>query len=372
MNNLVLVDENNEVKKSETLIKSRYKLKPLALKLITTLISSVQSNDKIDQVYQVAVKQFTDLANLKGKAYYNYLKDACYEIMSKPLEIGKKGTKDFLIANWASSIRYKDAEGLIEFRISPDIFPYILNLKKNYLKYDLCNILPLRSDYSIRLYEFLKDEYNKNARYSKSAIAIFELDFLRDRFQIPDSYKFKDIRVQILDKAKEDLLKHTDIKFDWEIASKIRKKVHSIKFKIYPNYKNTKENIKLPAYLDNFISYVNYLREKYKNTSKYFLVANFEVNSKKQVYFFAVNKDEKVFAVPAIGGHSVTLSKGEAQTIYNLSYLCSKHSEIYRYTIENEADLWDMKLNDKDFFGVVIGEIKEVLKEHDPKQPPLI
>ena len=87
MNNLVVVDEKNEIKKSESLVKSRYKLNPLALKLITSLISAVQSSDKPDQVYQVAIKDFIDLAELKGKDYYKKLDDATDEILSKPLLI---------------------------------------------------------------------------------------------------------------------------------------------------------------------------------------------------------------------------------------------------------------------------------------------
>jgi plasmid replication initiation protein len=293
--------------------------------------------------------------------------------MSKPLEIGKKGTKDFLIANWASSIRYKDAEGLIEFQISPKIFPYILNLKQNYLKYDLCNILQLRSDYSIRLYEFLKDEYNKNGRYGRNAVAIFELDFIRDRFQIPISYQWQHIKDRVLDKAQEDLLKHTDIKFDWEVVAKIRKKVHSLKFKIYPNSKNIKENIKLPTYLDNFMSYVNYLRDKYKATSKYFLIANSEINNSKQMYHFGINDKNLMYATAADGGDSISLSKERSEIIYNASYLCSLHSELYRNLVEDTTDFWELSHNqeEKELFGVVKNEIKQVLSEYDARTKPM-
>jgi plasmid replication initiation protein len=369
MNELVLIDEDNEIKKSEILVRSRYKLKPLAIKLITSLISAVQDKDTPEQEYIFSVSNFVDLAELKGKAYYKELEKAAEELF-KPFKINQNG-KDWDMVNWVRKCKYRHGTGTISFQIHEDILPLIKNLKKgNYLKYDLSNILRLRGEYSIRIYEMLKDVYNINARYGKSASEIYTIQYLRDAFNIPKSYRYHDIKRVIL-VSQENLLKYTDIKFDFE-EIKVGRAVHSLKFKIYPNPKNIKKEVKLPAYLDNFISYVNYLREKYKNTSKYFLVANFEVNSKKQVYFFAVNKDEKVFAVPAIGGHSVTLSKGEAQTIYNLSYLCSKHSEIYRYTIENEADLWDIKLNDKDFFDVIIQEIKEVLREHDPKQPPLI
>ncbi len=364
MNNLVLVDENQEIKKAQTLVRSRYKLNSLALRLVTTLISMVQKEDAPEQEYNLYVKDYIDNSEVKGNSAYENLKDACYEIMSKPIYIGKKGAKDFLIANWASSCRYIHDEGLIKFRISPDLLPYVINLKEKYLKYDLKNILPIKSEYSIRFYEWLKDEFNTKARYHKDAELIITLKELREKFEIPNSYDYGKIRERILDKAKKDLLKHTDIKFDWEVASKIRKAVHSIKFKIYPNYKNIKEEIKLPSYLKNFITYVNYLKENYKGTFKKFMIGKKE--------FFGINNDGLVYSIPLTGGKSEVLDKSKAETILNASYLCALYSEVYRDNINSVEDFGELHKNHKEYLGIVKQAINNVLKEHDPRQKPLI
>jgi plasmid replication initiation protein len=368
----VLIDEEQEVRKAEALVMSRYKLNPLALKLVTTLISSVQSNDKIDQVYSISVKQFTDLAELKGNAYYKELDKATDEIFQKPVKISLGG-KDWLKANWCSSIQYRSGEGIIDFQISPKLFPYILRLKNNYLKYDLKNILSLRSDYSIRLYEFLKDEYNKNGRYGKKAEAVFDIDFLRTRFEIPKSYAYKDIRVQIIDKAQKDLLANCDIKFDWEVATKLGKKVHSIKFKIYPNAKNMKANEKLPQHLDGFMKYSEYLNKKYSTKGTYFLQANFTIEDKKAPYFFGINKNNLIYATAPAGGDSINLTKAQATIIRNISYLCSIHSELYRELIENNTDFWEFKhdTENREFYSVVIKSIQEVIKNNDVRSKPM-
>ena len=374
MNNLTLVDENQEVRKAQALVKSRYKLNPVALKLVTTLISMVQKEDTPEQEYCLRVRDYINNANLKGESSFLELKEACYEIMSKPIYIGKKGTKDFLIANWASSCEYIHDEGIIKFQISPKLLPYIINLKEKYLKYDLKNILPLRSDYVIRLYEWLKDEFNTNARYHRKAELIITLKELREKFEIPDSYSYRKIKERILDKAQKDLLKHTDIKFEWEVATKIRKAVHSIKFKIYPNHKNIKEEIKLPPYLKNFITYVNYLKENYKGTFKKFFFGNFQIdeNSKKQPYFFGIDNNNLVYAVAANGGNSITLAKDRAETILNASYLCALYSEVYRDSINSIDDFEELQKEHLEYFGIVKQAITAVLKEHDPRQKPLI
>jgi plasmid replication initiation protein len=371
--NIVLVDKENEIKKSEALVKSRYKLKPLALKLVTTLISSVQSNDFKNQEYCISAKNFANVSELKGRSYYDNLKMACIDIMSKPITIGKKGTKDYLVCNWVSSCEYRDDENIIVFQISPKLFPYILDIKEKFLKYDLSNILPLKSDYSIRVYEWLKDEYNKHKRYNRSAEVVYEVDYLRDRFEIPKSYQWNDIKKRILDKAKKDLLEKCDIKFDWEVTAKIGKKTSHIKFKIYPNIENIKENIKLPPYLDNFMSYVSYLRDKYKGTFKYFFLSNFELGGKKKVYYFGINNKNLMYATPSSGGDAVQLTKERSELIYNASYLCSLHSEIYRELISDIQNFWELAKDNenKEFFGVVDNEIISVLKKFDPRHKPL-
>ena len=134
-----------------------------------------------------------------------------------------------------------------------------------------------------------------------------------------------------------------------------------------------KEDTRLPAYLDNFMSYVNYLRDKYKSKSKYFLVANFEINNKKQVYYFGINDKNLMFATSSAGGDSIALSKEQSEVIYTASYLCATHSELYRNLIEDTTDFWELShdQDDKELFGLVKNEIKQVLKTHDPRTKPM-
>ena len=197
-----------EVKKSEQLIYSKYKLSAPAQKLVTTVISLVQEEDEYNKEYSILAKDFLELCGTKTNNR-EYLKDACEEIFTKPLKI--KEPKGWLIVNWCSSIRYIDDQGVIKFKVSDELKPYILNLKNNYLKYDLKNILPLKSEYSIRVYEWLKDIYNSKQRYNKKMIEEFEIDFLRERLIVPDSYNTNNVFTRVIDKAKEDLEKIPEI-----------------------------------------------------------------------------------------------------------------------------------------------------------------
>ena len=370
--NLVLVDSESEIRKSEALVKSRYKLKPLALKLITTLISGVQNTDSSDKVYSITVKQFTTMSELKGNDYYHKLDEATTDIMRNPLFIPKEG-KGFIKANWCSSIEYVENEAIINFEISSKIFPYILDVKERYLKYDLTNILLLKSDYSIRMYEWLKDEYNKHKRYGKTAEVVYEIDYLRDRFEIPKSYQWNDVKRRILSKAQTDLLANCDIKFDWEVATKLGKKTSHVKFKIYPNSKNIKTSQKLPAYLGGYMSFVKHLRAKYGGTGKYFMLMQFDVQESKGAYYFGINNENLVYAMSLKGGESIRMSKNEAEVAMNAAYLGATHSDIYRDIINDTTDFWEFSRDTdaKEFYGVVAKEISSVLNKYDPRNSAL-
>jgi len=152
-----------EVKKADVIVRARYKLNPLSLKFITSLIAGLKRGDDINEEYVFKVKDFQELTNLKRKDLYWAVKEAIKELLDKPLHIP---TDDgFIMCNWISGGHYIDKAGEIRFMIYPKLRPYLLEAQKKFLKYKLENILSLRSGYSIRIYEILKDWLELNKRY---------------------------------------------------------------------------------------------------------------------------------------------------------------------------------------------------------------
>ena len=364
-----------EVKKSEQLIYSKYKLSAPAQKLVTTVISLVQEEDEYNKEYSILAKDFLELCGTKTNNR-EYLKDACEEIFTKPLKI--KEPKGWLIVNWCSSIRYIDDQGTIKFKVSDELKPYILNLKNNYLKYDLKNILPLKSEYSIRVYEWLKDIYNSKQRYNKKMIEEFEIDFLRERLIVPDSYNFGMMKDRVLDKAKEDLEKHTDIRFTYQALKKGGGNAFThIEFTISKNFDVLEEIEKieqLPYYLQSYLNFVNKLRTIYKETSKYFMQLKIDLGDGDKSYFFGINKDDLIYAMPFDGGDSIQVSKAKAEVIYNSSYLTAQHSKTYRdFLTVHKGDFWDLAKDEesRDYYKSLATEISTVLKSNDPRIKPM-
>ena len=178
MAKLIEVNGKIEVKKADVIVRARYKLNPLSLKFITSLIAGLRRGDSINEIYQFKVKDFQELTRLKRKDLYWAVREALKELLEKPIYIPKgkdESDNSFVLFNWVSSAEYKEGEGMVEFEISSKLRPYLLEAQKKFLKYKLENILSLRSGYSIRIYEILKDWLELNKRYgNKTEKIIFD------------------------------------------------------------------------------------------------------------------------------------------------------------------------------------------------------
>jgi len=271
---VIIPNENDVVRKSDALIKSRYKLNPLALKFITLIIANVKKSDEENKEYVFRIKDFMELIGKNYKELYNELDEATEELLNNPLKIPKE--RGFLKLNWISSAEYHEGEGYISFKIDSKLRPYIFDLQERFLKYDIKNILPLRSGYAIRMYEILKDWYNQNARYngSKRIEKVVEVRWLRETLEIPKSYQYGNssgIKRRIIEKAKQELEQHTDIKFHYEEIKTGRRVTH-IKFTIEPNptsieNKKQEKAIKNLQKLDPLQELETYLNRIYRGKS---------------------------------------------------------------------------------------------------------
>jgi len=107
--------------------------------------------------------------------------------------------------------------------------PFLLHLKERFTNYRLANIVQLKSRFSIRLYELLK-------QYEKIGKRTFGLYDLRTTLGIEDDqYKqYTDFRKRVIQVAENELKEKTDISFTFK-EHRASKKVDSITFTIYSN-----------------------------------------------------------------------------------------------------------------------------------------
>jgi len=210
------------VKKSNSLIESRCNLTLSQQKLILSVVSMIEKSDSEFHEYKLSIHEFKGLLGLTGQGGYSEIRKAAREVKRKDLVISI-GPDAELITSWFSDIeiRYK---GEIGFFISPKLKPYLLQLKGNFTAYQLRNVLLLKSKYSIRLYELLKQYQNLDCR-------VFDLDELRSLLYIePGKYiRFGNFKKRILESATTDINENTDILVSYELK-KSGRVITSIKF----------------------------------------------------------------------------------------------------------------------------------------------
>ena len=251
-----------EVKKSEAIVKARYKLSPLAIKFISVIISNLKRSDDINEEYVLKVKDFKELTGQKTKRIYELIDEALNDLLRNPLTIPLGDEKNSILkANWVSGAVYN--EGEVRFMIYPKLRPFLLEVKEKFLKYKLENILPLKSSYVIRLYEILKDWFELNNRYGNKTEKIISVDEFREVLEIPRSYQYSShIKKLILKKAQSEFETYTDIVFDFEEIKSGRKITH-LKFLIKPNPKKVKPKPKLQTQTG-----MNYKKDDFKTWRK--------------------------------------------------------------------------------------------------------
>lgn len=255
--NIVKIEDNKNciIKKHNDLVnKARYSLSEDGIKLVSMLIAMINKDDETFQEYHIKVSDFAKLKGSNSNNNYESVHKIVKELLSCPIKIGN------LQANFIASGEYKEGSAVAVFEISQKLKPYLLELKKDFLEYDLKDILMLKSGYVIRLYELIIQQWREYKHYNKNAKSYtFELDIeeLRELFEIPKSYLYKDIRVNIIDKAQKQFKDKTNISFEYE-EYKIGRAVKRIKITVKENNKGSND---IFASRKAFISYI---RKEYK------------------------------------------------------------------------------------------------------------
>jgi plasmid replication initiation protein len=280
------------VTQHNSLVEANYStnLSARALKVARLLISGLspdtQKLEHID-IDIAALKRF--LGYTEGTTwgrFHDDLKDIAKRLNHEPIEISL-GKKDTLVSFFISSYRLNIPAGKITFHISPELAPYLLQLKQSYTSYLLSNIPKLRSSYSIRFYELL-------TQYRKFGKRSFELNDLQKK--VGSSYaKYNHFKDKVIKQAQKDLKKHTDLHFVFH-EKKEGRKVTGIEFIIFgnkpisksPNQLSLLENAieqdgerEKPALPETIITAMNELGISEQNIAKY-LAMGFDIIEEKK------------------------------------------------------------------------------------------
>jgi len=205
------------VNKSNKIIEARYKLLLIEQKFILMMASLIDPSDYEFKFYSVRIKEVADFLKLSPKNAYREIKKVIIRLNKKTLIIPLEDNRE-LITTWVSSAEYFKNEGLIEFEFSEKLKPYLLQLRREFTSYSIKNIIKLKSSYSIRIYELLK-------QYEKIGKRKFKLDELRKVLGITDNEypHYANFNHRVIKVAEKELMEKTDLSFTVDVLKEGRK-----------------------------------------------------------------------------------------------------------------------------------------------------
>jgi plasmid replication initiation protein len=204
-------EKNNIVKKSNDLIaNARYELTITQQKLILFIMCMIRVEDDDFKTYVIPVSEIMERMGVSD-SLYSRIKTESVDLMKKVFTIEESnaaGKKVQITLSWFSSIQYVQGSGSVQVRFDPGLKPYLLHLKGCFTTYTLDYVLPMRSGYSVRLYEFLKMEL---AFHHKKDFTLEEFKAFLQIDTKPAFRQYGNIKARILLPAMKEINKNTDI-----------------------------------------------------------------------------------------------------------------------------------------------------------------
>lgn len=319
---LVSISENKNnivVKHQELVRNARYRLGDTAIKTLSLLISMIKASDTEFMRYTIKLSEFKELTGASGNEVFKYVNKMTNELMSNPFWVGN------VKLNWVSMAQYRDGDGAVVFEIHRFLKPYLLELQKNFLQYNIANILLLKSSFMIRLYELCKDHLNEAGRYKESNNSVtfdIKIDRLRELFEIPKSYQYSShIKSRILDKAVWHFKTKTDIWISYK-EQKIGRKVDRIIITVKHNDKGSSD------FLRSRSAFIAHIRKNYVNTDIY---KGSNKNTGKEM-IISVAPDGRLY-----DRRGTKLDKERSSEIWDALYKLAKDERLIGMTFDDEA-----------------------------------
>ena len=222
------------VKANELIQKSRFSLSLPEQKTIAFICSMIKPIKETDETaflleYDFDVQEYCKICNIDFNSGKNYadVKEILKKLRDKSMWLTLENGSETLVG-WLSKTVVNKKSGIVHIKLDEDMIPYLFDLKKRFTKYQLYNVLSMKSAFSVRIYELMKS-------YANLKTITFDIDELKKMLMVEDvkSYnRFPDFRRKVLEKAIQEINALTDIRIGYEPITKGRKVV-KLKFNIF-------------------------------------------------------------------------------------------------------------------------------------------
>lgn len=219
----ILVDCKKLVVKHNKLIEAQGRMTALEQKFVLGVVAQIKPQDEDFKDYEITIDEMVNVFGINKKNVYRVVEETTKSIQRRVIHI--REDKRNLICSFFSSADYIEGEGTVKFSFDPKLKPYLIQLGKNFTKYELDNIVNIPSSHAIRIYELLK-------QYQTIGHRTLETEELRKCLGLENEYsRFYDFERFVLKVSEKEINKHTDLKISYKKIKRGRK-IAKINFKI--------------------------------------------------------------------------------------------------------------------------------------------
>ena len=236
-----------KVVEHNSLITSIAKMDKTPLKMFELAVSLIDTdNPPEDQTVYLSKQELFAFFKVDDNDKHSRFKEAIEKMQKQAFfQIKKEQDKGFKFVSIVPIpyVEWTDYHDEVLIRFSPEIMPYLINLKTNFTQHALSEISELNSKYAIVLYRWLSMNYNQYEHYSvKGGIREEQVQSyrnpemsirdLREMTDTIDEYQdFRNFDKWILKNPLDEITEHTSLQVTYEKVKKGRS-IDSIVFHI--------------------------------------------------------------------------------------------------------------------------------------------
>ena len=222
------------VKGNEIIQKARYSLGLAEIKAFSFIISKIKPTDQVFCEYTFSINEYCRVLGIETNNGKNIqtVKKSLKSLVDKSFFLTlEDGTETSI--SWLNKIWIDKGKGTIRVRLDDDLQKYVTGLYTNYTQYELLCTLPMKSSYSIRIYELLKS-------YSFTKRHTFKIDELKRALGCEHYERFPDFKRRVIEIAVKEINTFTDLEVSWRPITEGRK---VIEIEFYINTRDVLERI---------------------------------------------------------------------------------------------------------------------------------
>ena len=186
-------------------------------------LGSYLQPEQLQREYTLTAKEFSQLFKADVANSYKAIHKACKKLMRTSITLEKIELNETWEINICSTAKYNKKEGSITIKFTDDIMPYLSQVRKKFVLYNLKEIANFSSLYTTRLYELIQE-------FKETGYMIKSVEQLREIFAVGSSFKlYADFKRYTFDRACKEINNNYELNLGYEEIKQGRKVV-ALKF----------------------------------------------------------------------------------------------------------------------------------------------